>query len=275
MTEPAVDLRDAGLELGGRTIWDAVDITIDPGEFVAILGPNGAGKTTLLQVILGLIELSRGSATVLGAAPGRRNRSIGYLPQRRSFDATTRIRGVDVVRLGLDGSRFGFPVPPVGRFGAAERRARARVDEVIALVGAEAYATRPIGRLSGGEQQRLLIAQALARRPEMLILDEPLDSLDLASQSQVAALVQRICRVDDVAVLLVAHDANPLLGYLDRIVYIAGGRAVSGPPEAVIDGPTLSALYGVPIEVLRTTDGRPVVVGQPEAPHHHGGRHEH
>jgi zinc/manganese transport system ATP-binding protein len=275
MIEPAVDLRDAGLELGGRTIWDAVDITIDPGEFVAILGPNGAGKTTLLQVILGLLDLSRGSATVLGAAPGRRNQGIGYLPQRRSFDATSRIRGVDVVRLGLDGCRFGFPLPPVGRFGAAERQARSRVDEVIELVGAEAYATRPIGRLSGGEQQRLLIAQALARRPKMLILDEPLDSLDLANQSQVAALVQRICRVDDVAVLLVAHDANPLLGYLDRIVYIAGGRAVSGPPEAVIDGPTLSALYGVPIEVLRTTDGRLVVVGQPEAPHHHGGRHEH
>src|SRR5947209_11514669 len=131
MAEHAVELRDAGLELGGRTIWNAVDIAIEPGEFVAILGPNGAGKTTLLQVILGLLELSRGSATVLGAAPGRRNQSIGYLPQRRSFDATTRIRGIDVVRLGLDGTRFGFPLPPVGRFGPAERRARSRVQERI------------------------------------------------------------------------------------------------------------------------------------------------
>jgi zinc/manganese transport system ATP-binding protein len=229
----------------------------------------------MLQVILGLLELSDGRATVLGGAPGGRNHEIGYLPQRRTFDATTRVRGVDIVRLGLDGRRFGFPLPPLGRFGAAERRARARVDEVIDLVGAASYATRPIGRLSGGEQQRLLIAQALARRPAMLILDEPLDSLDLANQSQVAALVAEICRADGVAVLLVAHDVNPLLGYLDRVVYLAGGRAVSGTPEAVITAATLSALYGVPIEVLRTSDGRLVVVGQPEAPHHHGGRHEH
>jgi zinc/manganese transport system ATP-binding protein len=270
----AVELSGAGLELGGRTIWSGVDLTVEPGEFVAILGPNGAGKTTLLHVLLGLLALTRGSATVLGQAPGRRNRGIGYLPQRRSFDATTRIRGVDLVRLGLDGRRFGLPLPPVGRFGAAERRARARVAETIELVGATAYAARPIGELSGGEQQRLLIAQALARRPAMLILDEPLDSLDLANQTQVAALVGRICRADGVAVLLVAHDANPLLGYLDRIVYLAGGRAVSGSPEEVITGPTLSGLYGVPIEVLRTSDGRLVVVGQPEAPHHHGPRHD-
>ncbi len=272
---PAVEFDGAALELGGRTVWQGVSLAIEPGEFVAILGPNGAGKTTMLQVILGLLDLARGQVKVFGGPPGSRNDEIGYLPQRRTFDATTRIRGVDIVRLGLDGRRFGLPLPPVGRFGAAERRARERIAEVIELVGATAYATRPIGRLSGGEQQRLLIAQALARRPAMLILDEPLDSLDLANQSQVAALVQRICRSDDVAVLLVAHDVNPLQSYLDRVVYLAGGRAVSGAPEKVIDSRTLSALYGVPIEVLRTSDGRLVVVGQPEAPHHHGGRHEH
>jgi zinc/manganese transport system ATP-binding protein len=229
----------------------------------------------MLHVILGLLPLSRGAVSVLGGAPGRHNHEIGYLPQRRTFDETSRIRGVDVVRLGLDGRRWGVPLPPVGRFGAGERRARERVAEVIDLVGASDYATRSIGELSGGEQQRLLIAQALARQPAMLILDEPLDSLDLANQTQVAALVQRICRVDDVAVLLVAHDVNPLQSYLDRVVYLAGGRAVSGAPEEVITGATLSALYGVPIEVLQTRDGRLVVVGQPEAPHHHGGRHEH
>ena len=275
MTELVVELRGAALELGGRRIWEGVDLAIRPGEFVAVLGPNGAGKTTLLKVILGLLDLSAGAVAVLGDRPGRHNREIGYLPQRRTFDATTRIRGVDIVRLGLDGGRFGIPLPPVGRFGAGERRARARVAEVIELVGGTAYAERPIGALSGGEQQRLLIAQALARRPAMLILDEPLDSLDLANQSQVAALVQRICRTDGVAVLLVAHDVNPLLGYLDRVVYLAGGRAVAGTPAEVITSRTLSALYGVAVEVLRTRDGRLVVVGQPEAPHHHGPRHEH
>jgi zinc/manganese transport system ATP-binding protein len=275
MAGPAVELRGAALALGGQTIWAGVDLTIERGEFVAILGPNGAGKTTILNVLLGLLELTAGSASVLGGPPGRHNDQIGYLPQRRTFDQTTRIRGVDLVRLGLDGARYGLPLPPLGRFGERERRARARVAEAIDLVGAGDYATRPIGRLSGGEQQRLLIAQALVRRPAILILDEPLDSLDLANQSQVTALVQRICRAGDVAVLLVAHDVNPLLEYLDRVVYLAGRRAVSGTPAEVITGGTLSALYGVPIEVLQTRDGRLVVVGQPEAPHHHGGRHEH
>ncbi len=275
MPGTAVELRGAALEIAGRSVWREVDLEIERGEFVAILGPNGAGKTTLLQVLLGMLALSGGTVTVFGSPPGARNDAIGYLPQRRTFDRTTRIRGIDVVRLGLDGRRLGLPLPPIGRLGASERRARARVAEVIELVGATDYANRAIGQLSGGEQQRLLIAQALARRPSMLILDEPLDSLDLANQSQVAALVARICKADDVAVLLVAHDVNPLLGYLDRVVYIAGGRALSGTPAEVITGPTLTALYGAPIEVLRCGDGRLVVVGQPEAPHHHGGRHDH
>jgi zinc/manganese transport system ATP-binding protein len=150
-----------------------------------------------------------------------------------------------------------------------------RVDEAIALVGASAYARRPIGELSGGEQQRLLIAQALVQRPALLILDEPLDSLDLPGQAAVAALLQRICRSGGIAVLLVAHDVNPLLGYLDRVMYLAAGRALEGLVEEVITSERLSALFGVPIEVLRTRDGRLVVVGEPEAPHHHGHRHDH
>jgi zinc/manganese transport system ATP-binding protein len=149
------------------------------------------------------------------------------------------------------------------------------VRETIALVGAEAYANRPLGELSGGEQQRLLIAQALVRRPQLLLLDEPLDSLDLTNQGAVAGLVQEICRGRGVAVLLVAHDVNPILGYLDQLVYFAGGTAVSGSPREVIRSETLSLLYGAPIEVLETRDGRLVVVGQPEAPFVHGERHAH
>jgi zinc/manganese transport system ATP-binding protein len=147
--------------------------------------------------------------------------------------------------------------------------------DAIAGGGGAGLASRPIGRLSGGEQQRLLIAQALVRDPKLLMLDEPLDSLDLPSQGAVAALLQQICREQGVTVLLVAHDANPLLGYLDSVIYVAGGEAVAGPPDQVITSETLTRLYGAPIEVLRTPAGRLVVVGTPEAPHVHGSRHEH
>jgi zinc/manganese transport system ATP-binding protein len=270
----AIRLEDATASRGGRPIWSGVELAINAGEFVAVLGPNGAGKSTLLDVVLGLLPLSAGRAEVLGAAPGPASaRRIGYLPQRRNFERDTRIRGRDVVRLGLDGSRWGVPLP--GRFSATSRRAAERVEEMIDLVGAGAYASRPIGSLSGGEQQRLLIAQALVRRPQMLLLDEPLDSLDLSNQGAVAALVQRICQSEGVTVLLVAHDVNPILGYLDRVVYFAGGRGLAGPPREVVSGPVLSELYGVPIEVLEASDGRLVVVGTPEPPAHHHPLHDH
>ncbi len=272
----ALEITDGAVRLGGRTIWESVQIAVRQGEFVAILGSNGAGKSTLLKVILGLQPLAAGRTLVLGQAPGRAKREIGYLPQRRTFDSSTRVRGIDIVRLGLNGADWGLPLPVPSRFATTKRRAaRNRVHEVIDLVGASAYAQRPIGELSGGEQQRLLIAQALVRRPRMLILDEPLDSLDLANQSAIAALVQRVCRSERVAVLLVAHDVNPLLAYLDRVVYLAAGRAVEGPVAEVITSETLTGLYGVPIEVLHTSDGRLVVVGQPEAPFHHAARHAH
>jgi zinc/manganese transport system ATP-binding protein len=263
----ALELRAAAARIGNATIWQDATLGVEPGELVAVLGPNGAGKSTLLRVLLGLLPLAHGSASVLGAPPGRRNAAIGYLPQRHAFDSSTRIRGVDLIRLGVDGARWGLPL--------AGGRARQRVAEVVELVGASAYATRPIGELSGGEQQRLLIAQALASRPELLLLDEPLDSLDLPNQTAVSGLLARICRSERVAVLLVAHDVNPLLRDLDRVVYVAGGRIVTGRPEDVITSETLSALYDVPVEVLRSSDGRLVVVGSPEAHPHHGDRHEH
>jgi zinc/manganese transport system ATP-binding protein len=274
---PAIELEDASVELGGRVIWSELSLQMGRGEFVALLGANGSGKSTLLKVILGALALSTGRVSVLGRAPGKGNRAIGYLPQRRSFDQDTRLRGLDIVRLGLDGDRWGLPAP-LGWPGpgvAARRRARAQVEETIAMVGASAYAERAIGECSGGEQQRLLIAQALVRRPQLLLLDEPLDSLDLPNQAAVAALVQDICRRNHVGVLLVAHDVNPLLPYLDRVVYLAGGRAVQGPVAEVITTETLTRLHGVPVEVLRASDGRLVVVGQPDPPAHHHDRHDH
>jgi zinc/manganese transport system ATP-binding protein len=262
-----LSFRGAGVRLGGRWIWRDVDLDVAAGEMVAVLGPNGAGKSTLLKSVLGLMPLAAGTLQVLGAPVRRGDRSIGYLPQRRSFDADLRIRGLDLVRLGLDGARWGFPLP----FGNGD--AVRRVHAAVERVGAAAYAHRPLGELSGGEQQRLLIAQALIARPRLLLLDEPLESLDISNQRAISALVQDICREQGVTVLLVAHDVNPILAYLDRVVYVAGGHAVAGRPDEVITGATLSRLYGVPIEVLRAGDGRLVVVGQPEAASFHG--HEH
>jgi zinc/manganese transport system ATP-binding protein len=277
MSEPAIALQGAGVRIGRRTIWSDLSMHVKQGEFVALLGANGSGKSTLLRVLLGALPLSAGRVAVLGRPPGAASGAIGYLPQRRSLSAETRLRGSDVVRLGLDGDRWGLPLPPAltrGRVAARAREARARVEQVIELVGAHGYAERPIGELSGGEQQRLLIAQALVRRPELLLLDEPLDSLDLPNQASIAALVARICRAEGVATLLVAHDVNPLLAYLDRVVYLAKGRAVEGPVEEVVTTDTLTRLYGAPVEVLRASDGRLVVVGQPDPPAHHHDRHE-
>lgn len=273
-----IALRGAAAVVGGRALWGGVNLTVRSGEFVAVLGPNGVGKSTLIKVLLGTLPSAAGTVSVLGRRPGAAGERIGYLPQRRNFDASLRIRGIDIVRLGLDGDRWGLPLPGLGRLGEGRlgtrrRAAEARVREVIDLVGAGAYAHRPIGALSGGEQQRLLIAQALVRRPGLLLLDEPLDSLDLPNQASVAALIHRICREANVAVVMVAHDVNPILPYLDRVVYIASGGAACGTPEEVITTETLTRLYSTPVEVLRTSDGRLVVVGGPEAPALHTDRH--
>jgi zinc/manganese transport system ATP-binding protein len=254
----AIEVRGAAVRLAGRTIWSDVDLTVRLGEFVAILGPNGAGKSTLLKAVLGVLPLSEGSVTVLGRRVRRGNDAIGYLPQRRFFEPDLRVRGVDLVRLGLDGNRWGVPLLRRDDW-------RRRVGEVIDLVSAGAYATRPIGELSGGEQQRLLIAQALVTGARILLLDEPLESLDLNNQQAISSLVQSICRERGVTVVLVAHDVNPVLPYLDQVVYVARGRALAGRPADVIRTETLTNLYEAPVEVLRTSDGRLIVVGQQEA----------
>jgi zinc/manganese transport system ATP-binding protein len=262
-TLPAViQMEGAAVVLGGRTIWKEVELSVQPGEFLAILGPNGAGKSTLLKAILGLIPLSQGTISVLGHPARRGNAAIGYVPQRRHFDDDVRVRGRSMVRLGLDGRNWGLPLPFLQRRKA--RDATRRVQEAIDLVGATSYADRPIGELSGGEQQRLLIAQALVTRPRILALDEPLDSLDLRNQQGVAGVIRQISQETGAAVLLVAHDVNPILPAVDRVVYVANGQVAVGTPEEVITTATLSRLYTTPIEVLRASDGRIVVVGHQE-----------
>jgi zinc/manganese transport system ATP-binding protein len=262
---PVIRFDNAGVQLGGRFVWRHVDLDVRPGEFVAILGPNGAGKTTLIKTALGLIPMAEGSVSVLGQRVRRGNDKVGYLPQRRNFDADLRIRGIDLVGMGLDGARWGFPIP----FLSGNTKSQ-RVAEVIRLVGADGYAGRTIGELSGGEQQRLLIAQALVSGARMLFLDEPLESLDLNNQQAISSLIQEICQKMQVTVLLVAHDVNPILPFLDRVIYVAQGQVVCGKPEDVIKTETLTRLYGAPVEVLRTGDGRLVVVGQHEPVSYHG-----
>jgi len=262
---PAIELDHAAVQVGGRTVWSDVTLSIAAGEFVAILGPNGAGKSTLLKALLGVIPLSAGSASVFGASVRRGSDAIGYLPQRRQFDPDLRIRAADLVRLGLDGDRWGVPLPSADK--------SRRVDAILELAGASAYRDRPVGELSGGEQQRILIAQALVSGARMLALDEPLESLDLNNQQAISELIRGICRRQGVTVLLVAHDINPILPFVDRVVYVAAGRVLAGKPEDVIQTETLTRLYGTPVEVFKTTDGRLVVVGLYEPVTHHPEHH--
>ena len=257
----------AGARVGGRANWRDLSFEARASEFIAVLGPNGAGKSTLLKVALGLLPVDEGRVTVLGRPARRGAADISYLPQRRVFDPGVRIRARDLVWLGLEGNRWGMPLPGLRKLWGGDKRARdvkRRVQEALDLVGATGYADRPIGELSGGEQQRVLIAQALVTQPRLLLLDEPLDGLDLPNQQAVARVIQRACREAGVAVLLVAHDVNPILPYLDRVLYLARGQGVIGEPEQVITTETLSRLYDAHVEVLRASDGRLIVAGQPE-----------
>jgi len=250
---PAVALRGASVRFGERTLWEDLDLDVARGEFLAVLGPNGSGKTTLMRVLLGLLPLSRGDVRIGGAAPRRGSPTIGYVPQQKALDPDLPLRGRDLVGLGLDGHRLG-----VGLRGRRERRAR--VDAALASVGGTAYAGSPVGRLSGGEQQRLRVAQALVGDPDVLLCDEPLLSLDLAHQRTVTDLIDARRRDHDTAVLFVTHEINPVLPLVDRVLYLVDGRFRIGPPSEVMTSTVLSELYGTDVDVLRVRD-RLVVVG--------------
>jgi len=248
-----VALEHAALAFGSRTIWSDATFSLDSGEFVGLIGPNGTGKTSLLRVLLGQLRIASGQVHVLGRPPGRGNPDIGYVPQRRSLASDLAVRGYDLVLLGLIGHKWGF-----GPASTAERRT---VDEALEAVGASSYAYRPVGLLSGGEQQRLLIAQALLTNPRLLLLDEPLASLDLKSQHEIVHLVDAIRRERHMTVLFVAHDLNPLLELLDGIIFILDGHVVCGSLDDVVRSDLLSQLYETPVHVHVTEDGHRFVVG--------------
>ncbi|MCX6465733.1 MAG: metal ABC transporter ATP-binding protein [Pseudonocardiales bacterium] len=253
VTRPAVSLRGAAVRFGERTLWEGLDLDIAPGEFLAVLGPNGSGKTTLVRVLLGLLPLSAGEVRIAGSTPRRGNPTIGYVPQQKALDADLPLRGRDLVGLGLDGHRLG-----VGLRGRRARRAR--VEAALAAVGGSGYADRPVGRLSGGEQQRLRVAQALVGDPDVLLCDEPLLSLDLAHQRIVTDLIDARRRTEGTAVLFVTHEINPVLPLVDRVLYLVDGRFRIGPPGEVMTSSVLSELYRTDVDVLRVRD-RLVVVG--------------
>ena len=266
MTEPAVRFEGATLEYQGRRVWSDLSIGFEQNSFVAILGPNGSGKTSLLRAVLGLVPLSAGRVQVLGSGPRRGNPEIGYVPQHHSFDADLPLRGRDLVQLGLDGHRWGLGLPnaDTGR----------RVSEVIASVDAAPYADAALGRLSGGEQQRLRIAQALVGDPQLLLCDEPLANLDLRHQQEIADLIGGWQRRLGRTVLFVTHDVNPVLHLVDRVLFVVHGRWAAGTPDEVLTAERMTALYGSHVDVIRV-HGRILVVGEAtgsgfniEEPHH-------
>jgi zinc/manganese transport system ATP-binding protein len=249
--EEVLSVEELSVRLGGRDVLSDVTFAIRAGEFTGLIGSNGAGKTTLLKAILGLYAASGGGVWIAGRPRSRRNPLIGYVPQRYLLDADMPLRARDVVGLGLDAHRLGISRP--------SRERAERIEQMLAAVDADGFADSRVGNLSGGEQQRVLIAHALISRPRLLLLDEPLANLDPRSGHETVALLARIATEQRIAILISAHEMNPLLGVMDRIVYLAGGRAASGTTTEVVRGDVLSRLYGYHVDVLRV-HGRVLVV---------------
>ena len=253
--EPVLSIRSATLSFGDRELWRNLNLDVQPGEFLAVLGPNGTGKTSLLKTILGQQKLTSGTIEFLGEPVHRGSRRIGYIPQQKLLEQGTPLRARDLVSFGVNGTRWGLPIN--------SKATRKRVDEVLESVGATAYAKVPVAMLSGGEQQRVRVGQAIAGDPRLLLCDEPLISLDLNHQRGVSELIDQQRKTLDTAVVFVTHDINPILPMVDRVLYLAGGRFRIGTPDEVLRSEVLSYMYDTPVEVIRSR-GRIVVLGAPE-----------
>jgi zinc/manganese transport system ATP-binding protein len=267
----AVSLRGAAVRFGERTLWEGLDLDVAPGEFIAVLGPNGSGKTTLIKALLGLIRLSAGTASVGGVPVGRRSSGrggIGVIPQQRPLPEGTPLRGRDLVRQGLDGSRWG-----PAWLDPRRKQDRTRVENLLERVGGQDFADRPVWSLSGGEQQRLRAAQALVSQPDVLLCDEPLLSLDVRHQQEITHLIAEQARRERTAVLFITHEINPVLPYVDRVLYLAGGRFRVGTPDEVITTESLSELFGRRVDVVRVGDRLAILGGEDHI--HHDTEEEH
>ena len=263
----AIAFNDVTVELGKRPILSGVSFAVEPGEFVGVMGPNGAGKTTMMRAILGLLPVASGTIAVLGQPPRRGNAAIGYVPQSRRTPQHSGIMGSELLVSAYGGERWGFPWSTT-----ANRKA---VDAALDRVGASGLARRPIAELSGGERQRLFIAQALVGAPKLLLLDEPLISLDPAYQRSIVELVRAISRERGIAVLFTAHEINPLLRAVDRVLYLGNGHAAIGTIDEVIDEHVLSALYHTEVRVIRTGGRIFVIAEDGSALDGEGGHHHH
>jgi zinc/manganese transport system ATP-binding protein len=242
-----------------KVVWRGANFAIGRGEFVAVIGPNGAGKTTLFRMLLGLQPALAGSIKILGSSPKRGNTRIGYVPQRHTIDSDTNVESQELVRLGLSGGRWG--VNPFSH------RDSIAAEKVLEEVGGIDIAHRPLGVLSGGELQRIFLAEALVGKPDILLLDEPLSNLDIRRETELLHLVDHVVRTDGVTALLIAHNINPLLPHLDKVMYIANGKVATGTPGQVLTSESLSDLYGIQVEVLRDPHGNVAIIGIEE---HHG-----
>jgi zinc/manganese transport system ATP-binding protein len=265
-----IELDHATLAIGDRTILVDNSFTIEQGEFIGVLGPNGAGKTTLMRAILGLLPPTAGDIRVFGQAPQRGNPAIGYVPQTRTLLPDLRVRGLDFIASSLHGERWGIP--------SLGQAARTKIDATLAEVGARELAERSLSQMSGGERQRLMLAQALLGEPRLLLLDEPLISLDYRHQETVIELVRRFARDRNITVLFSAHELNQLMGAVDRVLYLGNGHAALGTVAEVVTAPVLSRLYGADIDVVRA-DGHIFVLSRgrevDRADHQHDDGHHH
>jgi len=234
-------------------VWQNASFTVDRGKFVAIIGPNGSGKTTLFRLLLGLQQPISGDIYIFGDRPSRGNPQIGYVPQRHEIDIETNIECLELVRLSISGKRWGF-----NPFSQNERKVAL---EALDAVGATGLAHRPLNTLSGGELQRIFLAEALVGNPSILLLDEPLSNLDIRRAKELVQLVNQVVRTRNVTAFLVAHDINPLLPFLDNVIYIAYGKVATGKPKEVLTSAHLTALYGVPVEVMRDSKGNIAIIG--------------
>ena len=236
-----------------KIIWRDASFAVDRGQFVAIIGPNGAGKTTLFRLLLGLQQPVSGTIKILGAQPRRGNPQIGYVPQRHVIDTETNIECLELVRLSISGKKWGFSL-----FSQNDRKA---AFDALKAVGAAELAHRSLGGLSGGELQRIFLAEALVSNPDVLLLDEPLSNLDIRRAKELVALVNEVVRSRNVTAFLVAHDINPLLPFLDNVIYIAYGKVATGKPKEVLTSERLTSLYGVNVEVMRDSKGNVAIIG--------------